>query len=125
MLVLTRKAGESIVIGGQIRVTVLEMQGRQIRLGIEAPSEIPVHRGEVYERIREELEAGARDLREAIREGYNKVFSTIIDANVTNLIVCFVLYRTATTEVKGFAVTLSIGSPKRTRPFASTQHGLR
>ena len=63
----------------------------------------------IYERIREELEGGARDLREAIREGYNKVFSTIIDANLTNLIVCFVLYRTSTTEVKGFAVTLSIG----------------
>ncbi len=63
----------------------------------------------IYERIREELGAGARDLREAIREGYNKVFSTIIDANLTNLIVCFVLYKTATTEVKGFAVTLSIG----------------
>ncbi len=40
MLVLTRKAGESIVIGIEIRVTVLELQGRQIRLGIEAPSEI-------------------------------------------------------------------------------------
>ncbi len=63
----------------------------------------------IYERIREEMAAGARDLREAVREGYRKVFSTIIDANVTNLIVCFVLYRTATTEVKGFAVTLSIG----------------
>ncbi|MDP7006338.1 MAG: protein translocase subunit SecD [Phycisphaerales bacterium] len=63
----------------------------------------------IYERIREELNAGARDLKEAVREGYNKVFSTIIDANLTNLIVCFVLYRTATTEVKGFAVTLSIG----------------
>jgi len=63
----------------------------------------------IYERIREELNAGAKDLREAIREGYNKVYSTIIDANLTNLIVCFVLYRTATTEVKGFAVTLSIG----------------
>jgi SecD/SecF fusion protein len=63
----------------------------------------------IYERIREELDAGARDLREAVREGYNKVFSTIIDANLTNLIVCFVLYKTATTEVKGFAVTLSIG----------------
>tara|TARA_Y100000758_G_C15853809_1_gene350334 strand:- start:64 stop:300 length:237 start_codon:yes stop_codon:yes gene_type:complete len=59
MLVLTRKAGESIVIGGQIRITVLEMQGRQIRLGIEAPSEIPVHRGEVYERICEENEKAA------------------------------------------------------------------
>ena len=59
MLVLTRKAGESIVIGSQIRITVLEMQGRQIRLGIEAPSEIPVHRGEVYERIKEENEQAA------------------------------------------------------------------
>ncbi len=63
----------------------------------------------IYERIREELTGGARDLREAIRDGYSKVYSTIIDANLTNLIVCFVLYRTATTEVKGFAVTLSIG----------------
>jgi len=67
MLVLTRKAGESIVIGSQIRITVLEMQGRQIRLGIEAPAEIPVHRGEVYERIRKENEeaatAGADELR--------------------------------------------------------------
>ena len=56
MLVLTRKAGESIVIGNQVRITVLELQGRQIRLGIEAPKEIPVHRGEVYERIKEENE---------------------------------------------------------------------
>lgn len=59
MLVLTRKAGESIVIGSDIRVTVLEMQGRQIRLGIEAPSDVSVHRGEVYERIREENELAA------------------------------------------------------------------
>ncbi len=60
MLVLTRKAGESIVIGNQVRITVLELQGRQIRLGIEAPTEIPVHRGEVYERIKEENEQAAR-----------------------------------------------------------------
>jgi carbon storage regulator len=59
MLVLTRKAGESIVIGSEIRVTVLEMQGRQIRLGIDAPAEVTVHRGEVYERIREENERAA------------------------------------------------------------------
>ena len=59
MLVLTRKAGESIVIGNQVRITVLELQGRQIRLGIEAPKEIPVHRGEVYERIKEENEQAA------------------------------------------------------------------
>ena len=59
MLVLTRKAGESIVIGSNIRVTILELQGRQVRLGIEAPSDVSVHRGEVYERIREENELAA------------------------------------------------------------------
>ena len=65
----------------------------------------------IYERIREELEIhGARDLREAIREGYNRVYSTIVDANLTNLIVCAVLLlMQPTTEVKGFALTLTIG----------------
>ncbi len=68
MLVLTRKAGESIVIGSEIRVTVLELQGRQIRLGIEAPSSISVHRGEVYERIREENERAAEGDQQALKE---------------------------------------------------------
>ncbi len=75
MLVLTRKAGESIVIGNQVRITVLELQGRQIRLGIEAPTEIPVHRGEVYERIKEENEqaalAGADELK-ALSKAWKK-----------------------------------------------------
>jgi carbon storage regulator len=60
MLVLTRKTGESIVIGSDIRITVLEIQGRQIRLGIDAPMDVSVHRGEVYERIREENERAAK-----------------------------------------------------------------
>ena len=59
MLVLTRKVGESIVIGTDVRITVLEMQGRQIRLGIEAPSDVSVHRGEVYERIKGENQEAA------------------------------------------------------------------
>jgi len=63
----------------------------------------------IYERIREEMFSDEWDLRGAIREGYKKALSAIIDGNVTNLIVCFVLAQTATTEVKGFAVTLSIG----------------
>ncbi len=63
----------------------------------------------IYERIREELFAGEDDLRGAVRLGYSKALSTIIDANVTNLIVCLVLFKTATTEVKGFALTLTIG----------------
>ncbi len=64
----------------------------------------------IYERIREELEAGARDLREAVRDAYAQVYGTILDANITNLIVCAVLLlMEPTTEVKGFALTLSIG----------------
>jgi SecD/SecF fusion protein len=63
----------------------------------------------IYERIREEYFAGVTDLREAIRIGYSKALSSIIDGNLTNLIVVFVLYQTATTEVKGFALTMGIG----------------
>lgn len=63
----------------------------------------------IYERIREEMFSGQWDLRGAVREGYNKALSTILDANITNLIVCVVLFRYATTEVRGFALTLTIG----------------
>jgi len=62
----------------------------------------------IYERIREELEAGA-DFKTSVRLGYQKVLSTIVDANITNLIVCFVLYRFATQDIRGFAITLGIG----------------
>ena len=62
----------------------------------------------IYERVREEIRKG-EELRASIRVGYAKALSTILDANITNLIVCFVLFKTATTEVKGFALTLSIG----------------
>lgn len=51
MLVLTRKAGEGIVIGDDIRVTVVELKGGGVRLGIDAPRTTKVHRLEVYERI--------------------------------------------------------------------------
>ena len=57
MLILTRRIGETLKIGDDIEVTVLGTKGNQIRLGIEAPKEVPVHREEVYERIRLE-EAG-------------------------------------------------------------------
>ncbi len=54
MLVLTRKLGESIRIGPGIVVTVLGVNGLQVRLGIEAPKDVTVHREEVYERIQHE-----------------------------------------------------------------------
>ncbi len=63
----------------------------------------------IYERIREEMFTGEYDLRGAVRQGYNKALSTILDANITNLIVCLVLFQTATAEVRGFALTLTIG----------------
>ena len=52
MLVLSRKHGESIVIDGAIKVQVIEVKGNVVRLGIDAPKEIPVHRSELYERLR-------------------------------------------------------------------------
>ena len=54
MLVLTRKENESIMIGDQIKVTVVESSGGQIRLGIEAPQEIEIYREELYKQIKEE-----------------------------------------------------------------------
>ncbi len=54
MLILTRKAGECIVIGESIKVHVIEIRGQQVRLGIEAPIDTPIHREEVYQKIAEE-----------------------------------------------------------------------
>jgi carbon storage regulator len=54
MLVLSRKLGESIVIGGHITVTVKRMKGNVVQLGIDAPKEIPIHRSELQERIRQD-----------------------------------------------------------------------
>lgn len=54
MLILTRKSGESVRIGDDVVVTVLEVKGNQVRLGVTAPKGISIYRGEIFERIREE-----------------------------------------------------------------------
>jgi carbon storage regulator len=54
MLVLTRKLGENIRIGDSVKITVLEVRSGQVKLGIEAPPEVKVHREEIYARIQEE-----------------------------------------------------------------------
>jgi carbon storage regulator len=59
MLVITRKPGERICLGDDITVTVLEVVGSTVRLGIEAPSEVPVYRHEIWEAVKEENRAAA------------------------------------------------------------------
>ncbi len=59
MLVLTRRVGEGITIGTNIRVVVVEMKGGQVRLGIEAPANVPIHRDEIYAKVREENKKAA------------------------------------------------------------------
>ena len=58
MLVLSRKKNESIVINNDITIVVVEIRGDKVRLGVEAPKEVPVHRQEVYEAIRRSEAAG-------------------------------------------------------------------
>lgn len=59
MLALTRKKGESLVLNNDIEVTVLEIRGDQVKLGINAPKQVPVYRKEVYLQIQKENEAAA------------------------------------------------------------------
>ncbi len=60
MLILTRRVGETVMIGDDVTITVLGVKGNQVRVGINAPKHVAVHREEIYERIkREQRAAGA------------------------------------------------------------------
>ncbi|KEY91293.1 carbon storage regulator [Candidatus Photodesmus blepharus] len=54
MLILSRRIGETLVVGDEVTVTVLEVKGNQVRIGVDAPREISVHRKEIYMRIQSE-----------------------------------------------------------------------
>lgn len=61
MLILTRRISESIIIGDDVKITVLGIKGNQVRLGVDAPKTISVHREEIYERIKNEKENSTAD----------------------------------------------------------------
>ena len=54
MLILTRRIGESVIINANVSVTVLGVKGNQVRIGIDAPKDVPVHREEIFERLQKE-----------------------------------------------------------------------
>jgi carbon storage regulator len=58
MLILTRRVGETVMIGDDVTITVLGVKGNQVRVGINAPKHVAVHREEIYERIKREQQGG-------------------------------------------------------------------
>jgi carbon storage regulator len=60
MLILTRRVGETVMIGNEVTVTVLGVKGNQVRVGVNAPKDVAVHREEIYERIKREEDNDGR-----------------------------------------------------------------
>jgi carbon storage regulator len=68
MLILTRKIGEAIAIGEEIKITVLGIQGKQVKLGINAPDKVSVYREEIFRKIQSETVSASLSLKEDLQE---------------------------------------------------------
>ena len=64
MLILTRRVGETLMIGDNVSVTVLRVKGNQVRLGINAPKDVSIHREEIFDRIQQETDGTAEETAE-------------------------------------------------------------
>jgi carbon storage regulator len=66
MLILTRRIGETLIVGDDVNITVLGVKGNQVRLGINAPKDVSVHREEIYLRIQQEKEGSDSETEEVV-----------------------------------------------------------
>jgi carbon storage regulator len=71
MLILTRRVGETLMIGDEVTVTVLGVKGNQVRIGVNAPRDVAVHREEIYERIKREQEQNSNGEAVSVPPGHS------------------------------------------------------
>ncbi|MEO5377467.1 MAG: carbon storage regulator CsrA [Magnetococcus sp. DMHC-6] len=75
MLILTRRIGESLNIGDEIKITLLGIKGNQVRIGIEAPRTVQVHREEIYDKIKRETRKANRKMSEDVLDQASRILS--------------------------------------------------
>lgn len=80
MLILTRRVGETVMIGNDVTVTVLGVKGNQVRVGVNAPRDVAVHREEIFERIKREEQDGGTSARPATRPGNGHATTGVDDS---------------------------------------------